>query len=373
MEWKQFLEENDTPICFDGHKSVTAHGYKIPKIVASLRYHIFRGRLDKAQMCLLELWMFQQVFTTGGQVVGNWLGDARKMVVEWCMTPQLISEIVQREDSWLEETLTLESLLCLLERLVDSPKSKRVYLYQEWVTSFPSFLNDYQDIFANPLSELFHAKWVSWSEKLSRKEQFEDGTLDLHRRIYQCTTTEEVCKIWKELEMSRVSRENMPIYQPLEEDYQRLKRRFSLEECRRYTSYMACCLEMEETCMEPSDSSEEVDAETAEETYRQSIEWEKRVDWVKNSPKIQLVKSSNPKGGWQHSPIPLCELVINMEMYRKNHPIHKEESKVASKSQKPKRRVKATKSTKGPKNKGNENPLWAAKDELEWDTTYSST
>ena len=125
--------------------------------------------------------------------------------------------------------------------------------------------------------------------------------------------------------------------------------------------------------MEPSDSSEEVDAETAEETYRQSIEWEKRVDWVKNSPKIQLVKSSNPKGGWQHSPIPLCELVINMEMYRKNHPIHKEESKVAPKSQKPKRRVKATKATKGQKNKGNENPLWAAKDELEWDTTYSST
>ena len=165
----------------------------------------------------------------------------------------------------------------------------------------------------------------------------------------------------------------MPIYQPLEEDYQRIKRRFSLEECRRYTSYMACCLEMEETSTETSDSSEEVDAETTEETYRQSIEWEKRVDWVKTSPKIQLVKLSNPNSGWQHSPIPLCELVINMEMYRKNHPIEKEAAMVVPKSQKNKRRLKATKAAKGQKNKGNENPLWAAKDELEWDTTYSQT
>lgn len=369
MEWKQFLEENDTPICFDGHKSITAHGFKIPEIVASLRYHIYRGRIDKAQMCLLELWMFQQAFTTGGQVVGNWLSDARKMVVEWCMSPKLISEIVQREDSWLEETLTLESLLCLLEKLVESPKSKRVYLYQEWVSTFPSFLKDYQDVFANPLSEWFRGEWVSWGEKLSRGEAFEDESLELQRRIYQCATQEDVCQIWKELEMSRVSRENMPIYQPLEEDYQRVKRRFSLEECRRYTSYMACCLEMEVSSKETSDSSEDVDAETAEETYRQSIEWERRVDWVKKSPNIQLVKLSNPKGGWQQSPIPLCELVINMEMYRKNHPIHKEESKVVPKKQKTKRRIKVA---TGQKSKKNGNPLWASTDELEWDTTYDA-
>lgn len=395
MTWKTFLEENDTIVCFEGHRSSkSAHGFKISEIVSSMRHHIYRGYLKKAQMCLMELWMFHEVIPMGGQVIGNWLADMRKMIVEWCMSSKLIIELSKQEDSLLEETLTLESLLSFLEKLIESVKSKRVYLYQEWATTFPGFLETYKDIFACPESKLFQEKWVSWSEKLCRKESFdllEDKSCDMQRRIYQCRTLEELCEMWVEIEKKKVNRQNQTIFQTLFDDYHRVKRRLSLTEACRYTSYLMCCLEDVEMpdaiqTGEPIEESDldQIDVESVEESYRQSIEWEKKVDWIKKNTSVHLEKKANPKKGWQHSCVELCELVTTMVMYLKNQPRtmkevleplespqqDKQDKSSVSKKPKPAKSVKTTKARKSTKPGGFEIPLWAAKDELQIDTTY---
>jgi len=367
MSWKEFLEENDRSVCFDGYRklgnrSVSAHGYSIEELMGSLEYNLFKGFVEESQMCVMELWMF--TYYGGDIVVSKILDMFQERVVSWCMDPSILKRVMLFRENLDQDKISLESLLYISEVMANGEKSNVVLNIGNICNNFVEFMKTKEKIFADRSSSRYREEWVSCVEHLSKAGSMENW-LEIQKLVYGCKKLGELDDVWLEIRKQVVGLGiETEWLEELLQYYKVVKGMSSFEDSKRYVGYSAICLLKDGGCFQQEcvDSGDDYQIQDIEESYSNSILWDQRAKWIGSKKKemgmLQLLACEDT---WRSCPEIYNEMAIVMSVYDRKQGKAKKEPKEMP-DPRPKRKKRPIKKD------------WSVlveKGELELDETYT--